>query len=450
MVPTLQLSVLPSPPLPDLPADVLVSIFAFFTLGQRCRVITLVCRHWKEVVYRTLTAITRPYTYGGPLDRYPHLTQCTLPPSGFPIGSVSEQFTRIHSLDLARIWRSTDSFAHLTLTWLTRLDAYISTETMKGVVRLINASTRSLTHLNFEWTRELKDSVCLVCPPLPSLTSLAVHSSWTSVLELGAVLPQLMHLHVGRPSTICHSQYSALVALRHLSIGEMRASYPLPPVLMHPGLTALDIGVLTIAPYNFPKLPAFLTAVGSSVKSLAGLSSENAHMLSTLQELRLCTNLRRLSVRGVGGLTALAVLHPFAAQVHSLEFNLPGELCAHDLPPDTPWQVLRPFTALTSLDLEWINVKELELNGVKFPRLRHLMMRLPKDENIAAALRAFPTLEHLVLLSMYGGKDRKELAEALRAADRRGMHLIEVWHSHCGAFPKDLRFNWLVVREPME
>lgn len=185
----------PSPlPLPlggascvDLPTDVLCLVFARLALRPRLIVLARVCRRWRTAVYLSVTAIEPPFSYRGPMDRYPNLTACHFAGSeAVPSSWREEQRSRIRSV---RFHLSTSAVLRgARFTGLTRLEALVMDHDAEALSEVVAASAHSLVRLKLSCKRKGFPAPDVRLPAglttaMPALRSVAFFGQFKDTME---------------------------------------------------------------------------------------------------------------------------------------------------------------------------------------------------------------------------------------------------------------------------
>lgn len=402
-----------------LPTDVLRLIVDKIALRPRLLVLARVCRRWQNAVYLSVHTIPHPLRYRGPFDRFPNLTDCSFSGTDHvPETWTPEQRARLRSV---RFELSTlPALEGARLTSLTSLEAHLDTNALPALSELVRANAASLTHLNLRprmdspWWQRCDEKLPPMPDSLPRLRSLVLQFRKTDdgnpLQRFAPVLSQLVDLEI--PSEDETERFAiALPKLRNLHLDWLE---PVPECVAWltgmPPLAALSVGTLN----DSGRLLQALDALSHLLTSLSDRRGEPC----TAEALAGCTRLRSLGVDRYL-LSEVRCLWPIAPQVETIMVNISYEAASFNYEDLTSH-----FTSLTKLHLR---SGEPLLSSWRLPYLRDLSCdRGESLDWVTRALRSFPTLEMLSVELSDVPADESAFKEEVRAADRRGMQLIEL------------------------
>lgn len=243
----------PSPlPLPlgdaslsDLPTDVLRLVFARLPLRPRLIVLARVCQRWRTAAHLSVTAIEPPFSYFGPMERYPNLTACHFARSdAVPSSWSEEQRGRIRSVSF--FFSTSAVLRGARFTGLTRLEALVMDNDAAALTNVVAASARSLVRLKLACKRNGFPAPHIRLPAglttdLPALRSLSFGGQFKDTMEHFAALhSQLTSVSL---SSWCYVEHYAmrLPNVRRLCINLEQSTSALAWLATLPSLTALKI-----------------------------------------------------------------------------------------------------------------------------------------------------------------------------------------------------------------
>lgn len=366
-----------------LPCDVLRLIVGRASLRPRLLVLARVCRRWRTAAYQSVTSITRPYCYRGPLEVYPNLTECFLKDdASLPVAWTNQQRARLRSIEVDE-----------------------ATECAAADV----ASLPSLTNLKINfvedwWPRRLTSE-------FQHLVSLDVETAGCrnrpDIGLLQHCASRLTRLATDRLRP--YDGVTRLTALRELTLCGSFETGSLGCVL--PALSSLISLAITTQIKDKPTAPRFVRSVAHMLVSIAlptsDISSELAEALYACPQLRQIT---RVSER------CLPLLLPLAGRLNVLELEL--HQCVRRGDTALP-SLLEPFSSLTVLHSPYTLLPNLRL-----PRLVELKVHCNAYVLPEIDLSCFPLLLRLHLSGFCDEDDG--LLPLIHAADRCGLELLEL------------------------
>lgn len=433
--------------LPALPGDVLRLIFACLPLRPRLLVVSRVCRLWRTHAYLSVTAIVHPYTYNGPFERHPNLTELHCAgPRGVPACWSPQQRALILCADFRRA--SDAVMSEAALPSLTSLNLGIEQHLSAAAQHLVVSAT-SLSDLRLSARKPSRESNLQALPRLPALRSLATDLS-TKRHSFAVSMSHLTRLDLERRHFSDDAIPVATVpALRRLSLHMWgpRDYTPLGWLCALPSLAELC--------FRSESNVAILPIVQALSTRLVGIRLHRRETSTKLSNaLKVCTALRELDLQQPSEALVEAVL-PLSAQIRRLQILEPS-----DCRPAGPEALLTThFSHVTELTIEAADRSAYAISYLERWRLPHLRVLRSTSSRalpwLTAALRTFPSLGVLQVMLVYttsqvSDADIIAFAAEVRAADRRGVERLEFGYEETVAERVDLAalkrgLRWLTV-----